>query len=190
MVPKDAPELKFDYLEIYEDDFNGNTYQVNLGNSLEYKEDPDAPKPVGNYQTAVGDVSETSFFDMTVTDTYRTDSVKGYTCDEGFEFLAVTVDIVNTMDDVIPVGVSDFTVSWGSAGDDEWDYAVEDENVVSFPIEQSLAAGQEVYGDVYFVVPKNAENFTFNYVEYFADGTTGSSYTIPLDIPEFRANFA
>ncbi|MBQ9948008.1 MAG: DUF4352 domain-containing protein [Oscillospiraceae bacterium] len=174
-IPKDVSEVTFEYVEIYEDDFNGNTYQVPLSD-LEYVEDPNASAFQENWGV-IGDTLTTSEFDLTVNDAKYVDEVEDYYVDDS-KFLAVDITVKNNLDEAVEAGAYYFLAYWGM-GDDEYAYAVENEEIVDYPINVELAAGESLSGTVYFIVPADVEPIIFEYSEYFTE-ETGAYYSFDL----------
>ena len=161
IVPSDATELKFEYIEIYDDEFNGNTYQVELS-SLEYKDDPyKFEEPDGNWGN-IGDTLSTRYFDMTVNDIIYSDSLLDFTVDEGYKFLSINVTLTHTSIKPIKTGGYYFYTYWGN-GDE--DYMEQDLGIEDFPYTTTLERGNSITGDMFYVVPDTAEKIIFEFVE-------------------------
>lgn len=182
MVPVDAEVINFEYIVLYDDDTVGDTYYVEL-KDLEYMDDPNpAPENPVNY-AAIGEAMSTDYFDMTVTDAFLIDEINGYYLDEGYTFLGVDTTLTNTTEATIETGAYYFWTFWGM-GEEDYIYAVEEADVVDFPVITEIAAGESLSGIMYFVVPVDAE-LTFTYTDYYSD-TEWVDYCVELGTPEKR----
>ncbi len=180
MVPKDAKDLKLQYVAIFEDDSVGDIYQIELGD-IGYLDDP--YQESGVTYVGVGEKMSTTVFDMQVNSAVMSDELAGYTPDPGWKFLTVNVSMEGTSAEAIETGAYYFCVYWSEAEEDIC-YAIEDEEVVDFPIYTEIAQGDKVEGNMYFVVPDNAEYIDFYYYDMYDEDlddyivTLGSSESI------------
>lgn len=171
LVPKNATDIKFEYLEIYEDDFSGNTYQIDLG-ALSYRDDPYVYEdPDGNWGY-IGDILSTKSFDMTVNDIMFSNTLFDYEVDPGYKFLSVNVTLTNTSLKAIDVGGYYFCTYWGT-GDEDYMYSLSEDDIgaVDFPYVTKLARGESITGNMFYVVPDTAEEIIFEYADYIDDET-------------------
>lgn len=176
LVPKDAETLYFRYVEIYEDDSVGKIYQVEL-KDLGYLEDPYEPAFTG---AAIGDKMSTTVFDMTVNGVRTVDTVGSYTTadlEEGFKFIAVDVTIEGTAAEAVETGAYYFSVYWGE-GDEEYSYALIEDDVVDMPANVDVAAGDTIRGEMFFVVPTETEFLDFYYFDLYDENL--ADYVVPL----------
>lgn len=171
-IPKDAMDVKLEYLEVYDDEFEGSTYQINLGNPSFYENDI---KLSQSYLSAnVGDTINAPLFDITVSSTAAPDSIEGYTPDDGYSFLTAEVTVKNTSAGEITIGSADFYIL---AGEDYMDYSVETTEANGFadsgyfPEEITLGAGESVSGTVVFVPSTDVSGISVAYVKTYDDGS-------------------
>lgn len=171
-VPKDAMDIKLEYLEVYNDEFEGSTYQVNLGNPSFYENDIAFSESYlsGN----VGDTLNTPNFDLTLNSLTTPASVEGCTPDEGYSFLAADFTLKNTTSEDLTVYATNFFVL---GSDDYLDYSVEatEENGFTadgyFPEEVTLGAGESVSGTVLFVPSNDVSGLSVAFVKTYDDGS-------------------
>ncbi len=176
LVPKDAETLYFRYVAIFEDDSIGDIYQVEL-KDLGYLEDPYEPAFTG---AAVGDKMSTTVFDMTVNGVRTVDTVGDYTqadLEDGYKFIAVDMTIEGTSAEPVETGAYYFSVYWGE-GDEDYCYALIEENVVDFPAQANIAAGETLSGEMFFVVPTETEYIDFYYFDLYDENL--ADYVVPL----------
>ncbi len=176
MIPKDAQNLRLQYLELFDNDSTGNCYRVELGNP-EYMEDPSAPAGTNSVVAAPGEKYSTSAFDLTVNGVTAYNELAGYTLDEGYTFIGVDVTMEGTSAEPVDTGAYYFSVYWGATENDLC-YALEDEGIPDFPINVTLAQGDKVEGEMFFVVPTTAEYVDFYYIDLFTEEI--ADYTVTL----------
>lgn len=171
-VPKDAKDIKLEYLELYDDDFEGSTYQINLGDPSFYENDI---KPDEGYLSAsVGDTIHAPNFDITLESTAAPAAIEDYTPDEGYSFLTAEITVKNTSDNDLSIGSSDFYII-GSNGYLDYSAAATEENGFTaggyFPADITLGAGESVSGTVVFVPEDGASDLSIAYVMTYDDDT-------------------
>ncbi len=176
MVPKDAENLQLQYAEVFDTEAVGNIYRIDLG-ELEYGEDPTATDDGNWVSAAVGEKMSTSVFDMTVNGANTYDELGDYAVDPGYKFLGVNVTMEGTSEEAVETGAYYFSVGWGS-GEEDYCFAIEEEAIADLPIKTELAAGDKLEGNVYFVVPEDAEYIDFYYIDIYAEEY--SDYTVTL----------
>lgn len=189
-APSDSTELKLEYLEVWDDDFEGNTYYINLGDP-EFADDDIKPEDItdGDYITGeMGDVLSTSFFDISATDAYLLTSIGDYTPYSGYVLLAVDMTVYNDTDRSTYAGASDYMVLYDEYEGGElvgyYDYSLDSTDINGdldfFPEYIDLDSDDSVDGVVIFEIPEDSFNISVYFSEYFDDDTYGSSYEIAL----------
>lgn len=144
------------------------------------------------YTAKMNELQQNSFFSQKVTDAIRLKDLGNYTANEGWDFLAVEVSVTNTFKEDIPMTLYDFTVRWGE-GEEDFEQA--------FPMEEGeengygftdygedfvLSPAKSFKGWCYFMVPFDADNILFEYVELYEDDFDGNTYQVELGNPAYR----
>ena len=180
MVPADAETLSFEYIVLYDNNTEGDTYYVEL-TDLDYMDDPEPAPENAEVYFEVGAVQSTDYFDMVVTDAFSVDEIGDFYLDEGWTFLGVNTTITNTSAEAIEAGAYYFCAYWGEGGEDEFSYAVEEAEIVDMPISTELAAGESISGIMYFIVPADTA-LTFEYTDFYSE-TEWKDYRVDLGVP-------
>ena len=157
-APSDAKELLLRYVEYYEDEFEGNTFLVNIGDPEFSPDDIKIEQPTYT-SVGVGDRIQADVFAFTINSIEHSDTVGGVSAEDGWEILFADVTVENTSDTPRTILPSSFYAAWGS-GDDEYDYGYDplefpDEENLYIPLE--IQPGETSGGKMIFVVPTNAE---------------------------------
>lgn len=193
IVPDDVTDFSFEYLEIYEDDFEGNTFAIKVSNpevlntADDYVADESFIGEDNRYTAAVGENLKTTTVDLTVNSSAAMYEVNGYVPDdENYTHLVVNVTVANPTDTVAEISVYDYLVTWG-LGESDYNYALDDEFTDNiYPVLSELQPGESFTGDLYFIVPSNISNFTVGYVEIIGDvedeDSIVNAYTVDLTV--------
>ncbi len=165
----DAHNLQLQYT-----DLNGSL-RVTLGTPevMGYPVGTDGDYNYGEY----GEKMATSRFYLTVNSARLFDELGDFALIEGFRFLAVDITIQGTADDGVDTGAGNFGVYWGEE-DADYCFSCVDEAVADFPVSITLAKGEKQAGEVFFLVPENAEYIEFYHVDLFTQEYT--DYTVSL----------
>lgn len=167
-VPAGASGLKFEYLERWDDEFDGNTYIIDLG-ALEYMDDPDGLLPPDTYEFEIGDEISTAFFDMQVFDAHIEDTLMNESPAEGNAFVAVDVSVTNTWDETQEVGVDMFYLLYGEEG---YTFPIDRADIADFKVSTNVLSGETESGYIYFEVPAESVDYMWlGYSEYFEGGS-------------------
>ena len=140
----------------------------------------------GTIKAVAGDTVETAFFNMTVKkaeklDTYQFDDGL-YEAKDGKTYLLVTLEIENTFEKDLPMGISDFTLNYeGNQSEDiisgygKADLQKDDfmENIFT------LKKGESITKSILFTVDDKKE-YILGYTEYYEDEFKGDSFQIQL----------
>ena len=187
-APSDSTGLQLEYVEVYDDDFEGNTYRINLGD-LEYAADNRKPAESKNVEGEIGDTISTVDFDMCVIGVSSADSLGGYTADEGYKLIAADVSLSGATEDVA-VGASMFYIIMSVMEDGElvdyYDYSIESTDLSGdmefFPEEITLEPAPDGYvrGALLFEVPSDAVNLRMCTIDSSHDGSEETMYVIAL----------
>ena len=141
-----------------------------------------------SHGAAIGEKISNEFFSMTVNSANRLTGISGYVPNNEaeYEYLCVNVKVQNNTTETINVGTYDFTVRWGN-GSDDWDYAIEQDDFGfdKYPDEMDLTRLKSIEGNVFFIVPKNADKLYFEYIVTYDDDTTGDTYYVELEDLEY-----
>lgn len=168
MVPKDAIDLKLEYVELYDDEFEGSTYQINLGNPDFYEKDIKSSYISAN----AGETIHGDRLDITLDSWQSSDTIETFTADEGYAIVTADVTIKNTSSENIAVGAIDFVIY--DSGD-LYDYAIEATAENGFtgtylPVDTTLAAGETISGTIVFSPPEDTEDL---YISYYFEYDNG-----------------
>lgn len=183
-APSDSTELTLEYLEVYEDDFEGNTYHINLGNP-EFAANDYKPPESKNVEAAVGETVPTVDFNMCVNSVNTADTLGGYPADEGNKLIAAEITLSGATEEVT-VGASMFYIIMSVMEDGEladyYDYSIESTyltgDVDFFPEEATLAPGEELTGVLLFEVPADSVNLSLSMLD--SDETSDNMYSVAL----------
>ncbi|MGN0649957.1 MAG: DUF4352 domain-containing protein [Oscillospiraceae bacterium] len=138
------------------------------------------------YEKGMNEYNQTEFFKFQAKEAYRAETVGDFYLDSAdMEFLCVNVEVINTFDTEIPVGTYDFIVRWGD-GEDDFSYAESQDDGFGFdnyPEDINLGIGKTAKGNVYFTIPKSAENLKLEYLECYTDEFEGNTFLINLGNP-------
>ena len=133
------------------------------------------------YEGAIGSTMRTAWFDYSIDSAYTTtDSIGGYTPDDGNALVVVEMTIKNTFNQSIPMSNWDFDIEWGD-GDYDFAYPIEVSEPVmtdQFPSEYTLESGKTRSGYLIFEVPEGTEDFGVGFVEYYEDETEGNGFWV------------
>lgn len=197
-APSDSTELTLEYLEVYEDDFEGNTYHINLGNP-EFAANDIKPEDLvgGSDGTIFGEIGETVStheFDFSVNNLAAGDIIGEYPADDGYTYVTADVTLTNTLDTELEIGSALFCVYFdmgeGEERIEDYEYAMDTsalENDSMFTAYDTLAPGGTVTGTIVFMVPDNGVNLDL-VVTQLAEDETISFYQIHLgEISEMGA---
>ncbi len=184
-APSDSTELVLEYLEVYEDDFEGNTYHINLGNP-EFAADDYKPPESKDIYANIGETISTSDFDMCVNSVNSADTLGGYTADDGYKLIAADVTLSGTTEEEEAVGASLFYIILTLMEDGEpVDYYVEsiESTYLSgdaefFPEAAALAKGDSITGVILFEVPADSTGLSFS--TFDSSETEDIMYSIAL----------
>ncbi|MDE7195055.1 MAG: DUF4352 domain-containing protein [Oscillospiraceae bacterium] len=195
-APSDSTELTLEYLEIYEDDFEGNTYHINLGNP-EFAADDYKPPESKNVEAAIGETVPTVDFDLRVNSVNSADALGGYISYEGNKLIAAEVTLSGATEEVT-VGASMFYIIMSVIEDgklvDYYGYSIESTDLSGdaefFPEEVTLAPGEDLTGVLLFEVPDDSTNLCLSMID--SSETADTMYSVTLGdaaaIPSFSAS--
>jgi len=128
------------------------------------------------YNGTIGKTMSNVFFDFVVQSVIVSDE---FTVTEGDMMLDITVKITNTYGEELPMFNGDFYLTYGSGADDYTFGSIpEDLYDTDMPESYNLAAGETVTYHMFFEVPETSTDFSFIYIEYFADETFGDTYSV------------
>lgn len=190
-APSDSTELTLEYLEVYEDDFEGNTYHINLGNPEFAANDikPENVAPSGSDETIYGDIGETvstNEFDFSVNNLATGNIIGEYPADDGYTYVTADVTLTNTLETELEIGSGLFCVYFdiveGEERFEDYEYAMDTSVLESdsmFTTYDTLAPGGTVTGTIVFMVPDDGVNLDL-VVTQLAEDETISSYQIHL----------
>ena len=132
------------------------------------------------YTGTIGKTMSNVFFDFVVQSVIVSDE---FTIAEGNMMLDVTVKITNTFGDELPMFNGDFYLTYGP-GEDDYTFGSIPEELydTDMPESYQLPAGETVTYHMFFEVPADATDFSFIYIEYFADDTYGDTYMVNFTI--------
>ncbi len=137
---------------------------------------------------AIGETMRNEFFYMCVNEAYRLSSVSGYIPnDSNYEYLCVNITVTSASAETINVGSYDFDVVWGEGEELEYDTAIiqDDFGFEKYPDSADIEYRQIVRGNVFFMIPKDAQNLQLQYLELFDNDSTGNCYRVELGNPEY-----
>ena len=127
------------------------------------------------YEGGIGDEMPTYFFNFTVNSAALTDTYSDVTLAED-TFLVASVTVKNVTEKVISMFDTDFQAQWGDDADDAYSYPItweyEDgllDEMRQLPQEYTLEAGKSRTGELVFIVPKGASEYSISYKELFSD---------------------
>lgn len=149
----------------------------------------------------IGDTMRTSFLDFIIKDAYTTHEFDGFTPSEGNKYLVVTIYIENTQMSTLPMFDDDFELTWDInttntdvesvfpvsvlVGEDSTAYeSYETLSDQQLPITYEIPIGETKEGILLFEVPDDALDYLLGFVEYYTDGTTGSTYFVAFNADE------
>ena len=159
------------------------------------------PDEEGTAYGYMGDTMRTSFLDFVIKDAYTTHEFDGFNPSEGNKYLVVTVYIENTQMSTLPMFDDDFELTWDInttntdvetvfpvsvlVGDDPSAYeSYETLSDQQLPITYEIPIGESREGILLFEVPDDALDYLLGFVEYYTDGTTGSTYFVAFNAQE------
>ena len=191
-APTDSTELMLEYVEVYDDDFEGNTYRINLGNpefaadDFSWNEDYDEITVTGE----VGEIISTNDYDLCINSVSAADSFGGYTAYDGYELITADITLTGTAAEDISVGASMFYIIF-TAFDEEYgdydefyDYSIDSTDLSAdagfFPEIEVLTPGGTINGTVLFEIPEDSTDAIITLAQYSSDGSTEIWYEIPL----------
>lgn len=185
-IPKSATELRLEYIEVYDDDFEGSTFYINLGNPA-FSPDDITPEDLnaeeGVYTAGLNEELEGSYFRVKVTETYATSELFGAAAEDGYKYMAAKVSVTNTSDVPMYCAAGDYMLLYGDGEDDA---AMGGEifagNDDDFPAETELAANGTCIGWLYFKIPSDAETLSLCTMD-FSDEHYGDLYIFDVSDP-------
>ncbi len=188
-IPKDATDLRLEYIELYEDDFEGSTFYINLGNPA-FSPDDIAPSDIdaeeGVYTAGLNEELESSYFRLKVTETYTTSELAGVAAEEGYTYMAAHVSVTNTSDEAMLFTANSYMLIYGDGEDDA---AMGGEiftgNADDYPAETELAADGTLDGWLYFMVPSGAEELSLCTMD-FSDENYGNLFIFDVSDPPVK----
>ncbi|MBQ8994831.1 MAG: DUF4352 domain-containing protein [Oscillospiraceae bacterium] len=137
------------------------------GKSLQGSDEPQY------YEGGVGDKMSTLFFDFTVNSVNFTSTYGDITLDEDI-FLVANVTVKNVFDKDITMFDTDFQAQWGDDADDAYCFPItfeyEDgllDEMRQFPESYDLASGKSRTGELVYIVPEGAEEYSISYLEMY-----------------------
>ncbi len=136
----------------------------------------------------IGEMITNEFFYMTVNSANKMSSVSGYIPnDPNYEYLCVNMSVVSASAETINVGSYDFDVVWGEGEDLEYTTAIEqaDFGFDKYPDSVDIEYRERVKGNVFFMIPKDAQNLQLQYLELYDNDSTGDCYRVELGNPEY-----
>ncbi len=165
----EAPNLQLQYTDL------DGSLCVMLGTPevMGYPVGTDGEYNYGEY----GEKMATSRFYLTVNSARLLDELGDFVLMEGFRFLAVNVTLEGTADEGVDTGAGNFGVYWGEE-DADYCFSCVDEAVADFPVNITLANGEKQEGEVFFLVPENAEYIVFYHIDCYTD--TYTDYAVEL----------
>ena len=189
-APSDSTELTLEYLEVYDDDFEGNTYHINLGNP-EFAADDIKPEDNSGLENVIyGNIGEsvsTKEFDFTVNNITTGNVIDEYSADDGYTYVTADVTLTNTYSTDIEIGSSLFCVFYdeGEGYDlvEYYEYAMDTDALESdsmFATYGTLAPGASVTGTVVFMIPEDSTNIDFVVADLSEDEITVNYYQVHL----------
>ena len=189
-APSDSTELTLEYLEVYDDDFEGNTYHINLGNP-EFAADDIKPEDNSGLENVIyGNIGEsvsTKEFDFTVNNITTGNVIDEYSADDGYTYVTADVTLTNTYSTDIEIGSSLFCVFYdeGEGSDlvEYYEYAMDTDALESdsmFATYGTLAPGASVTGTVVFMIPEDSTNIDFVVADLSEDEITVNYYQVHL----------
>ena len=127
------------------------------------------------YEGGLGDEMSTYFFDFTVHSVSFTKTYGDVTLGEDI-FLVANVTVKNTADGTISMFETDFQAQWGDEAEDAYRYPItweyEDgllDEMRQFPSEYQLGPGESRTGELVYIVPEGAEEYSISYEEIFTN---------------------
>ncbi len=188
-IPKDAIDLRLEYIELYEDDFEGSTFYINLGNPAFSPNDvvPSADSSEeGVYTAGINEELESSYFKLKVTETYTTSELAGAAAEDGYTYMAARVSVTNTSDVSMLFTANDYMLIYGD-GDD--DVAMGGEvitgNADDYPVETELAANATLDGWLYFKIPSDADELSLCTMD-FSEENYGDIFIFDVSNPPVK----
>ncbi len=188
-IPKDAADLRLEYIEVYEDDFEGSTFYINIGNpafSPDDKTPADISAEEGIYSAGLNEELEGSYFKLKVTETYTASELAGTAAEEGYTYMAAHVSVTNTSNETILFTANDFMLSYGEGEDDA---AIGGEiftgNADDYPAETELAANGTLDGWLYFMIPSDAKTLSLCTMD-FSEENYGDLFFFDVSDPPVK----
>lgn len=136
------------------------------------------------YTYAQDEKATTAFFSFSVQAASLVTELNGYVPnDPTHRFLIVTITVENTFTDdtKIPMFYDDFELSWTQLGD-ETVFAEMAFTDSQLPDEYELLFGDSLTGDLVYVVPKAARDFSISFQEYWEDDFLGDRHVIDFTV--------
>lgn len=190
-APSDSTELTLEYLEVYDDDFEGNTYHINLGNPEFAANDIKPEDNAGDSENVIygniGEAVSTNEYDFTVNNISTGNVIDEYSADDGYTYVTADVTLTNTLSTDIEIGSSLFCIFYDEGEGDDlveyYEYAMDTDALESdsmFATYGTLAPGASVTGTVVFMIPEDSTNIDFVAADLSEDETTVNYYQVHL----------
>ena len=136
------------------------------------------------YTYAQEETATTAFFSYSIQSASLATELNGYVPnDPTHRFLIVTITVENTFadDTKIPMFYDDFELTWAQL-DDAAIYAEMAFTDSQLPDEYELLFGDSLTGDLVYVVPKAARDFSISFQEYWEDDFLGDRHVINFTV--------
>lgn len=130
--------------------------------------------------TGVGETMSNDFFDWTVNSYKTRTKTHGVSAGKGYKFVVINMTMKNTEDYEYETGNYEFrAVISGASSDLDSENAFYDDMIAD---ETTIKPGETITGDVIFKVPKDCEGLIVNFMETYADDSTGNMYWYELKL--------
>jgi len=190
-VPANITEFLLTYQEEYQSGRVGETYDFLITEDNIVDTDGSDPSGSGNNGTRVdgtegnlGDILSTSFFDFGVSFLTDATGINDHTPSTGCKYLVVGMNILNTMDEAVPMYDTDFPLAYGDGDGDICNPITEMIHDDQLPEEYEIAKGENVAGYLIYEVPEDTREYVLGFTEYFTGGREGETYLIYLTLDQ------
>ncbi len=109
------------------------------------------------------------------------ESYEGLSPSSDMQLVLVTVSIVNTFGETLPMFNTDFQIQWHDLGDKEEDYSfafVDEASATLMPETFSLKKDERVSYQMIYEVPQQARQFSIAFQEFFEDESIGDTFFV------------
>lgn len=132
----------------------------------------------------VGETTTNVFFEWTVSSVWISYDIDGYAPPDGYMYVVADISTTNiSYDNNMPLGNSDYIITWGPE-DDEWDFSLEEFTNGMYPDEASVEVGKTIKGILVFLVPADIKDVSIIYDEIYDDDFVGDTYSYDITLPD------